>query len=153
EQRGRPVPRSCPLRRRVLQHEVDKLAGRVLGREAPLPQIDALIRAGVVAKDIYDTYLHQLALYPLAARAFLAEIRAAGAPSQQHRRVVNDQFAELLRIPGSDDNPLARTAVIATSEEIVVREITDHGTEQLPKLAPTLTQLATRLLTPTPTPS
>jgi AcrR family transcriptional regulator len=100
---------------------------------------------------IFGTYLHQLAHYPLAARAFLVEIRAAGAPSQQHRRVVSDQFAELLRIPGSDDNPLARTAAIATSEEITVREIADHGTEQLPELAPTLIQLASRLLTPTPT--
>jgi AcrR family transcriptional regulator len=100
---------------------------------------------------IFDTYLQQLAHYPLAACAFLVEIRAAGAPSQQHHRAISDQFAELLRIPGSDDNPLARTAVIATTEEITVREITDHGTDQLPELAPTLTRLAARLLTPATT--
>lgn len=95
---------------------------------------------------IFDTYLGELARYPLAARAFLIELRAAGAPSQQHRRQVADQFADLLRIPGIDDNPLARTAVVALAEELVAREITDTGTERLPALAPALTQLATRLL-------
>ena len=100
---------------------------------------------------IFSAYLDQLARYPLSARAFLVEIRAAGVPSQQHRRAVNDQFAELVRIPGSDDNPLARTAVIAASDEIIVREINDHGTERLPGLGPTLTEFAARLLTPTPT--
>ncbi len=98
---------------------------------------------------IYETYLRELAAYPLAARAFILEIRAAGAPSQQHRRAAYDQFTELMRIPGSDDNPLMRTAVIAASDELISREITDNGTEQLPSLCPTLVELATRLLTPT----
>ena len=98
---------------------------------------------------IYETYLRELATYPLATRAFILEIRAAGAPSQRHRRAVYDQFAELMRIPGSDDNPLIRTAVIAASDELIVREITDNGTEQLNRLRPTLVELATRLLTPT----
>ncbi len=62
---------------------------------------------------------------------------------------MNDQFAELLRIPGREDNSLARTAVVAASEEIVVREITDHGTERLSRLAPILTEFAARLLAPT----
>jgi AcrR family transcriptional regulator len=96
---------------------------------------------------LFDTYLSVLADYPLAARAFEVEIRAAGAPSQRHRRQVIDQFAELLRLPGSDDDPLARTAVVALTEELVVREIADHGTDQLPTLATELTRLATRLLT------
>jgi hypothetical protein len=47
----------------------------------------------------------------------------------------------------SDDDPLARTAVVAVTEELVMREIADHGADQLPKLATVLTQLATRLLT------
>lgn len=97
---------------------------------------------------IYDTFLGELARYPLAARAFLVEIRAAGAPSQQHRRAVNNQFAELLMVPGTDDDPLMRIAAIAASEEIVVREITDNGAENLPRLAAPLTHLAMRILTP-----
>jgi len=96
---------------------------------------------------IYETFLDELARIPLAARAFLVEIRAAGAPSQQHRRTVNDQFAELLLVPGSDDDPLMRIAAIAASEEIVVREITDNGAENLPRLAGPLTDLAMRILT------
>ncbi len=102
---------------------------------------------------IFATYLRELAAYPLAARAFIIESRAAGAPSQQHRRAVFNQFAELMRIPGSDDNPLIRTAVIAASDELIAREITDNGTEHLPSLCPTLVELATRLLTPTSTTS
>ena len=102
---------------------------------------------------IFATYLRELAAYPFAARAFILEIRAAGAPSQQHRRAVYDQFLELFRIPGGDDNPLLRTAVIAASDELISREITDNGTEQLSGLCPTLVELATRVLTPTsPTP-
>ncbi len=97
---------------------------------------------------IYETYLRELAAYPLAARAFVVEIRAGGAPSQQHRRAVYDQFAELMRIPGGDDNPLLRTALIAASDELIARDITDHGTEQLPSLCPTLVELATRILLP-----
>jgi AcrR family transcriptional regulator len=97
---------------------------------------------------IYETYLDELARYPLAARAFHVEIRAAGAPSQEHRRAVNNQFADLLLVPGSDDDPLMRIAAIAASEEIVVREITDNGAEGLPGLAAPLTDLAMRILTP-----
>jgi AcrR family transcriptional regulator len=97
---------------------------------------------------IYETFLGELANIPLAARAFFVEIRAAGAPSRQHRRAVNDQFAELLVVPGGDDDPIMRIAVIAASEEIIVREITDNGTENLPRLAAPLTRLATRILTP-----
>jgi len=96
---------------------------------------------------IYETFLSELARIPLAARAFLVEIRAAGAPSQQHRRTVNDQFAELLVAPGGDEDPLMRVAAIAASEEIIVREIADHGAENLPRLAAPLTQLAMRILT------
>ena len=54
-----------------------------------------------------------------------------------------------MRIPGSDDNPLIRTAVISASDELIAREITDNDTEDLPSLCPTLVELATRLLTPT----
>ncbi|MBV8292701.1 MAG: TetR/AcrR family transcriptional regulator [Mycobacterium sp.] len=97
---------------------------------------------------IFDAYLTELARYPLAARAFLVEIRAAGAPSQQHHRAVVDQFAELLRIPGGDEDRLARLAVVALTDELVVREMTDHGVEQLPKLAPALNKLAARIVTP-----
>lgn len=97
---------------------------------------------------VYETFLGELARIPLAARAFLVEIRAAGAPSQQHRRIVNDQFAELLRVPGSDDDPLMRVAVVAASEEIIVREIIDNGAESLPRLAGSLARLAMRILTP-----
>ncbi len=97
---------------------------------------------------IYETYLDELARYPLAARAFHVEIRATGAPSQEHRRAVNDRFAELLLVPGSDDDPLMRIAAVAASEEIVVREITDNGAEGLPGLAAPLTDLAMRILTP-----
>ena len=50
---------------------------------------------------IYETYLDELARYPLAARAFHVEIRAAGAPSQEHRRAANNQFAELLLVPAA----------------------------------------------------
>ena len=99
--------------------------------------------------EIFQTYLDQLARYPLAARAFLVEIRAAGAPSQLHRRAIHDQFADLLRIPEGEDNVLARTAAIAATEEIVAREIIDHGPERLTRLAAPLTELATRILTPT----
>ena len=97
---------------------------------------------------IYETYLDELARIPLAARAFHVEIRAAGAPSQQHHRAVKDQFADLLLVPGGDDDPLMRIAAIAASEEIVVREITDNGAENLPRLAAPLTDLAMRILTP-----
>lgn len=97
---------------------------------------------------IYETFLDELARIPLAARAFLVEIRAAGAPSQQHRRAVNNQFADLLRVPGGDDDPLMRIAAIAATEEIVVREITDNGAENLPRLAGPLTDLSMRILTP-----
>ena len=74
-----------------------------------------------------ETYLEELIRYPLAARAFVVEIRAAGAPSQQHRRAIQDQFAELLRIPDRDDNPLMRTAFVAAADELIAREITDAG--------------------------
>lgn len=97
---------------------------------------------------IFQSFLDQLARYPLAARAFLVEIRAAGAPSQLHRRAILDQFAELLRITEGEDNALARTAAIAATEEIVAREIIDHGPEQLTRLAAPLTELATRILSP-----
>ncbi len=99
---------------------------------------------------IYDTYLHELAAFPLATRAFVIESRAAGAPSQEHRRAVADQFAELFRIPGSDDDPQLRTAVVAASDELITREIADNGTEQLSRLCPTLVELGMRLLTSTP---
>ena len=97
---------------------------------------------------IYTTHLRELTAYPLAARAFMVESRAAGAPSQRHRRAVADQFAELFRIPGSEQDPPLRTALVAASDELITREIADNGTEQLPGLCPTLVQLGTRLLTP-----
>lgn len=97
---------------------------------------------------IIDTYLGELARYPLAARAFIVEIRAAGAPSQQHRRMIDDQFAELFRIPGADDDPLSRIAVVAATDEITARQITDKGAGHLPELAAPLSRLATRILTP-----
>jgi AcrR family transcriptional regulator len=122
-------------------HAAGRLAAAIEGPPATLAEHLARI---------YDAYLDELGSYPLAARAFLVEIRAAGAPSQRQRRLAADQFAELLRAPGSNDDPLARAAVIAFTEELVAREITDHGTDGLPDLAPALCELAARLLTPAP---
>lgn len=128
-------------------------AYRLAGNHATAQLVAALDEPAATLDEhlarIYDAYLDELASYPLAARAFLVEIRAAGAPSQERRRLAADQFAELLRVPGSDDDPLARAAVIAFTEELVTREITDHGTDTLPQLAPALRKLAARLLTPT----
>jgi hypothetical protein len=125
-------------------------------------QLGAIFTAGALAAAVADrglsaqehlavivaTYLEVLAAMPLAAGAFLVEIRAAGAPSQQHHRAIQDQFAELLLIPGLDDDPLMRTALLAAIDEIIVREIVDNGTDRLPELAPALTVLATRILSP-----
>jgi hypothetical protein len=41
-----------------------------------------------------------------------------------------------------------RLPVVAASEQLLVREITDNGTDAIPSLAPTLVELATRMLTP-----
>jgi AcrR family transcriptional regulator len=129
------------------------LAAYQLASNYVATQIAAAVQSGPTTladrlAQIYETFLDELARIPLAARAFLVEIRAAGAPSQQHRRAVNNQFAELLLVPGGDDDPLMRIAAIAATEEIVVREITDNGAEHLPRLAAPLTHLAMRILTP-----
>ena len=56
----------------------------------------------------------------------------------------DDRFA-----PRAATTTRYRTAVIAASDELITREITDKGTDQLPGLAPTVVELATRLLTST----
>jgi AcrR family transcriptional regulator len=117
-----------------------RIAEAFAGASTPADRLARLIRR----------YLEELVSYPLAARAFLVEIRAAGAPSQQHRRSIQDQFAELLRTPGSDDDPLMRTALVAANDELISRHITDNGVERLTELEPGLLELATRILTPTP---
>lgn len=120
----------------------DYVAGRLadaLSETEPMP-------AEPLARVLYEAYLEIVASMPLAARAFMVEIRAAGAPSQRHRRAIHDRFAELFNVPGTEDDPLLRTAVVAASEELVAREIIDRGTDNLPGLAPVLTKLATRIL-------
>jgi AcrR family transcriptional regulator len=120
----------------------DYLAGRLAdaaaGAATPADRLEHIIQ----------TNLEELSAYPLAARAFLVEIRAAGAPSQRQRRTIQEQFAELLRMPGRDDEPLMRTAFVAAHDELIARELTDNGTERLPELGPSLVALATRILTP-----
>ena len=123
----------------------DYLAARVreTADQAPTEPRDRLSRMS-------ETYLEELGRIPLAARAFMVEIRAAGAPSQRHRRAIHDQFAQLLpHGAGIDEDPVMCTAVIAAIEELIAREITDHRTDRLPALAPQITELATRILTPT----
>jgi AcrR family transcriptional regulator len=115
-----------------------RIADAAAGASTPADRLTRLI----------GCYLDELESYPLAARAFLVEIRAAGAPSQRHRRSIQDQFAELLPILGSDDNPLMRTALVAAIDELIAREITDNGIDQLAQLEPGLIELATRILAP-----
>jgi hypothetical protein len=64
------------------------------------------------------------------------------------RRTIHDGFAELLDIPATENDPTMRLPVVAASEQLLVREITDNGTDAIPSLAPTLVELATRMLTP-----
>lgn len=109
--------------------------------EAPVARLEA----------IYGAYLTELAGFPVAARAFLVEIRASGAPSQRHRRIVQDRLAGLLPTGPGDRDDRLRVAVVAASEELIVREIVDHGPEHLPGLAPVLVVLASRVLDPVPT--
>jgi AcrR family transcriptional regulator len=150
------INRARASRRTFYEHFADKeacylaaytlasnyIAGRVVeamaGASTPADRLARLIRS----------YLEELAAYPLAARAFLVEIRAAGAPSQRHRRSIQDQFAELLRSPGSDDDPLMRTALVAANDELLARAITDDGTDRLAELEPGLIEVATRILMP-----
>jgi AcrR family transcriptional regulator len=115
-----------------------RIADAAAGASTPADRLARLI----------ESYLEELVSYPLAARAFLVEIRAAGAPSQRHRRSIQDQFAELLRVPGVDNDPLMRAALIAAIDELIAREITDNGIEELSQLGPGLIELATRILTP-----
>lgn len=96
---------------------------------------------------IYGAYLAELARFPLAARAFLVEIRAAGAATQQFRRETQDRLADLLRLPGAETDAALRVAVVAASEELITRAIADEGTEHLAALAPVLVEIARRLLT------
>jgi AcrR family transcriptional regulator len=106
------------------------------------PQLTVRLRA------IYGAYLGQLTRFPLAARAFLVEIRAAGEPTQRHRRETQDRFAELLRLPGGEADPRLRTGLVAASEELIARAITDRGPEELAALTPLLVELAGRVLAP-----
>jgi hypothetical protein len=92
--------------------------------------------------------MEEIARYPLAARAFLVEIRAAGEPSRQRRRAIQDRFAELLRLPDGDADVVLRTGLVAAGDELVARELSDHGTERLAQLGSALVELATRILLP-----
>lgn len=97
---------------------------------------------------IYGAYLAELDRFPLAARAFLVEIRAAGPTTQHFRREIQDRLADLLRLPGADTDPRLRLAVVAASEELITRAITDAGRERLSTLTPVLVEVARRLLSP-----
>jgi AcrR family transcriptional regulator len=103
-------------------------------------------------------YLHSLALSPLAARAFLVEVCAAGTAAQERRRNILDQFADVLW-PTDDtrtDTALTatlRTGLVAAIDEVAARQVVAGHTADLPALEAPLTELAMRILSPGTSPS
>lgn len=104
---------------------------------------------------VFSLYLRALSLSAPAARAFLVEVRAAGAAVQERLSRILDQFAELFS-HGADIEtdpalaPMLRTGLVAAINEIVSREVLAGRTAELPALEPQLTELAVRILSPRP---
>lgn len=123
----------------------DYLIARIVRADDPtqeLPQRTA---------GLLNVYLRGLAQSPLAARAFLAEVRAAGAAVQERRIHILQQFSDLFR-EGPDVEtdpalaPMLRAALAAAIEELVAREIVAGRTAELPALEAQLSELAIRVL-------
>lgn len=100
-------------------------------------------------------YLRTLSLSEPAARAFLVEVRAAGAAANERLSRIHDQFADLFS-GGADTEtdaglaPMLRTGLIAALNDLVSREILAGRAAELPALEPKFTELAVRILRPRP---
>jgi AcrR family transcriptional regulator len=115
-------------------------------REAHAAEDDWLerTRAGIRA------YLRWLAAEPALARVFLIEVAAAGPQALERRERLRDRYAELMRERRGDASTRLPIevfhAVVAAVDDVVVRQIREHGAEQLPALEPVLLYLQVALL-------
>lgn len=131
----------------AFQLGTDFLISRLAGVDDP--EQDLVQRT----EHLLGRYLRTLSLSAPAARAFLVEVRAAGAAAQERLSHILDRFAELFSHGAdieadTDLAPLLRTGLVAAINEIVSREILAGRTAELPALEPRLTELAVRILGP-----
>lgn len=131
----------------AFQLGTDFLVSRLVGINDPEQDLAQRV------EHLLARYLRTLSLSAPAARAFLVEVRAAGAAAQVRLSRILDQFAELFS-HGTDIEsdpalaPILRTGLVAAINEIVSREILAGRTAELPALEPRLTEFAVRVLRP-----